>query len=183
MSSEPISTTPSPSTTPCQKAQPQQPSNGTAAAVTAAVSAMAKLSQPFDWVRAAQVLGVPALFSLILIWIGYQFITAQTTQAATDSIARQELLKELVQAQIKQGDTTTTTLVRMQTTVDEMRKVSQMSASNDRKVIENQSRIIESQSKLNETMKQDCDQGKELLQTQKEILKTLQSSAKRGAPP
>ncbi len=95
-----------------------------------------------DWIRAGQVLGVPALGMLILLAIGYQFVSNQAVQANKDSETRQELLKELVTAQIDNGRATAVTLVRMNDTVAEMKKISEQSTKTDAIVVGNQEKII-----------------------------------------
>ena len=139
-----------------------------------------------DWIRAGQVLGVPAVGMLILLAIGYQFVSSQSSQSALDSAQRQELLKELVTSQIETSRATAATLVRMGDSVTRMEGLSAASSRNDLTVVENQSKIIamqglaiENHGKIISTVQKDIDSATELIAVQKRILDVLQQGSPR----
>ena len=139
-----------------------------------------------DWIKAGQSLGVPALGMMVLLAIGYQFVSNQSEQAAADSAQRQELLKELVTSQIETSRSTAATLVRMGDSVSRMEGLSISAARNDTIVLENQSKIIsmqglaiENHGKIISTVQRDIDGAKELIVVQKKILDVLQQGSPR----
>jgi hypothetical protein len=132
-----------------------------------------------DWIKAGQVLGVPALGMLILMAIGYKFVSNQATQAANDSETRQELLKELVAAQIDQGKMTATTLVRMGDSVKHMEQLADSSVNNDKLVIETQGRIADSIADLRKITEQSVINSKALVGAQGKVSDAID----RMAPP
>jgi ribosomal protein L17 len=135
-----------------------------------------------DWIRAGQVLGVPAMGMLFLLMIGFYFVRMQATQWANDSETRQELLKELVTAQIKQGEATTTTMVRAQQSMEKLERIAAEQTTSHTIMIETQRSVIQNQSDIINGIKNDCDATKELIAVQKRILDHLGPGKTRPVP-
>ena len=139
-----------------------------------------------DWIRAGQILGVPAMGMLFLLMIGFYFVNAQSSQWAKDSETRQELLTKLVESQIKQGEATTSTMIRTQAAMEKLEAISERQTQDHSALIaaqqvalKNHGNIAENQTKILTGISRDCDSTKQLIDIQKKILDSLESTRAR----
>ena len=141
---------------------------------------------PNFWVNAVKTVGFPIVVAGAVLYIYDK-----------DNRARQELFSKLVESQIKQSETNSAVMVRTQTSMENIEKISRkqtaehstlieaqkMALLNHGKMLETQSVVQQNQGKIIEGITKDCDTTKELIAIQKKILDSLEMTRARPFTP
>jgi hypothetical protein len=134
---------------------------------------------PNFWLNAVKTVGFPIVVAGAVLWIYDK-----------DNARRQELFTKLVESQIKQGETTSATMVRTQDALEKLEKISDGQAKDhatlitaQKSALENHTMIMKNQTEIMSGISKDCDSTKELVGINKKIYESLESTRARPYPP